>query len=91
MEYGLAQSPQKENLKCKPKSVYGRAKFLSTKYPNYYKVYNELPVKIQKIDFFSSDVTISEISTFTLYKIVYNNSKFGKIYLAATRTKDNTF
>ncbi len=26
--------------------------FLSTKYPNYLKVYNELPVKIQKIDFF---------------------------------------
>ena len=45
----------------------------------------------QKIDFFSSDITVSEVSTFTLYKIIYNNSKFGKIYLAATRTKDNTF
>ena len=32
MEYGLAESPQKENFKCKPKSVYGRAKFLSTNY-----------------------------------------------------------
>ena len=32
MEYGLAKSPQKENLKCKPKSIYGRAKFLSTNY-----------------------------------------------------------
>ena len=32
MEYGLAKSPQKENFKCKPKSVYGRAKFLSTNY-----------------------------------------------------------
>ena len=32
MEYGLAVSPQKENFKCKPKSVYGRAKFLSTNY-----------------------------------------------------------
>ena len=32
MEYGLAESPQKENFKCKPKSVYGRAKFLSTDY-----------------------------------------------------------
>ena len=30
MEYGLVKSPQKENFKCKPKSVYGRAKFLST-------------------------------------------------------------
>ena len=32
MEYGLAKSPQKENFKCKPKSTYGRAKFLSTNY-----------------------------------------------------------
>ena len=32
MEYGLAESPQKENFKCKPKSVYGRSKFLSTNY-----------------------------------------------------------
>jgi nucleoside-diphosphate-sugar epimerase len=32
MEYGLAISPQKENFKCKPRSVYGKAKFLSTKY-----------------------------------------------------------
>ena len=32
MEYGLAKSPQKENFKCKPKSIYGLAKFLSTNY-----------------------------------------------------------
>ena len=32
MEYGLSKSPQKENFKCVPKSVYGKAKFLSTKY-----------------------------------------------------------
>ena len=32
MEYGLAKSPQKENFKCEPKSVYGSAKFLSTQY-----------------------------------------------------------
>ena len=32
MEYGLAKSPQKENFKCMPKSSYGKAKFLSTKY-----------------------------------------------------------
>ena len=32
MEYGFAKSPQKENLECKPKSIYGRAKFLSTNY-----------------------------------------------------------
>ena len=32
MEYGLINSPQKENLKCKPISIYGKAKFLSTKY-----------------------------------------------------------
>ena len=32
MEYGLAKSPQNETLKCKPKSIYGKAKFLSTKH-----------------------------------------------------------
>jgi nucleoside-diphosphate-sugar epimerase len=32
MEYGLAKSPQKENFKCEPKSVYGKAKFLSAQY-----------------------------------------------------------
>ena len=32
MEYGIVKSPQKENFKCKPRSVYGKAKFLSTKY-----------------------------------------------------------
>ena len=32
MEYGLAKSPQKENYKCQPKSIYGTAKFLSTNY-----------------------------------------------------------
>jgi len=32
LEYGLTGSPQKENLKCQPKSIYGKAKFLSTKY-----------------------------------------------------------
>lgn len=32
MEYGLSKSPQKENFKCNPKSIYGKAKFLSTQY-----------------------------------------------------------
>ena len=32
MEYGLAKSPQKESFKCKPKSIYGKAKLFSTKY-----------------------------------------------------------
>lgn len=31
-EYGKEKSPQNENIKCKPKSNYGRAKFLATKY-----------------------------------------------------------
>ena len=30
MEYGNAKSPQKENFKCKAKSVYGKAKLLSS-------------------------------------------------------------
>lgn len=32
MEYGLSKSPQKENFICNPKSIYGKAKFLSTQY-----------------------------------------------------------
>jgi len=31
-EYGAVKSPQKENAKCNPKSVYGRAKLLSSIY-----------------------------------------------------------
>jgi len=31
-EYGNAKSPQKENVKCNPKSAYGRAKLLSSIY-----------------------------------------------------------
>ena len=31
-EYGNNQSPLKENFNCKPKSTYGKAKLLSTKY-----------------------------------------------------------
>jgi hypothetical protein len=43
----------------------------------------------QKITKFDSDIVISFVNLY-LYKIVYNNSKYGKIYLAATNTKDNT-
>jgi len=32
MEYGYQKSPQKEDSKCYPRSAYGKAKFLSTKY-----------------------------------------------------------
>ena len=32
MEYGYQKSPQKEDSKCNPKSAYGKAKFLSTRY-----------------------------------------------------------
>tara|TARA_A100001011_G_scaffold396469_1_gene494409 strand:+ start:1734 stop:2624 length:891 start_codon:yes stop_codon:yes gene_type:complete len=31
-EYGRARSPQNEQIKCKPVSIYGKAKLLSTKY-----------------------------------------------------------
>jgi nucleoside-diphosphate-sugar epimerase len=49
MEYGLARSPQRENFKCEPKSVYGRAKFLSTQY--LLKLYkkNKFPVTIVRL------------------------------------------
>ena len=49
MEYGLAKSPQKENYKCQPKSIYGRAKFLSTNYLlNLYKK-KKFPVTIVRL------------------------------------------
>jgi dTDP-glucose 4,6-dehydratase len=49
MEYGLAKSPQKENFKCEPKSVYGRAKFLSSQYLlNLYKK-KKFPVTIVRL------------------------------------------
>jgi UDP-glucose 4-epimerase len=41
LEYGKNNSPQKENLKCFPQSIYGLAKYKSSKYLlNLYKVYN---------------------------------------------------
>ena len=49
MEYGLVKSPQKENSKCKPKSIYGKAKFLSTQYLlNLYKK-KKFPVTIVRL------------------------------------------
>lgn len=49
MEYGLSSSPQKENSKCEPKSIYGKAKFLSTQYLlNLYKK-NKFPVTIVRL------------------------------------------
>jgi UDP-glucose 4-epimerase len=49
MEYGLAKSPQKEDFNCKPRSVYGKAKFLSTKYLlNLFKKKN-FPVTILRL------------------------------------------
>ena len=49
MEYGIAKSPQKENFKCAPQSVYGKAKFLSTKYLlNLYKK-KKFPVTIVRL------------------------------------------
>ena len=49
MEYGLAKSPQKENFKCKPISVYGKSKFLTTKY--LLNLYNkqEFPVTVVRL------------------------------------------
>ena len=49
MEYGIKKSPQKENFKCQPRSVYGKAKFLSTKYLlNLYKK-KKFPVTIVRL------------------------------------------
>ena len=46
MEYGHVKSPQKENFKCKPLSIYAKAKFLSTQYLlNLYKE-KKFPVTI---------------------------------------------
>jgi UDP-glucose 4-epimerase len=49
MEYGIAKSPQKEHFKCVPRSFYGKAKFLSTKYLlNLYKK-KKFPVTIVRL------------------------------------------
>lgn len=49
MEYGHVKSPQKENSKCLPKSVYGRAKLLATRHLlNLYKK-KKFPVTILRL------------------------------------------
>jgi nucleoside-diphosphate-sugar epimerase len=49
MEYGFVKPPHKENFKCKPLSVYGKAKFLATKYLlNLYKK-KKIPVTILRL------------------------------------------
>ena len=49
MEYGRSTSPQKENLYCRPISVYGKAKFFASKY--LLKLYkkNFFPVSILRL------------------------------------------
>jgi nucleoside-diphosphate-sugar epimerase len=49
MEYGHATSPQRENFKCKPISVYGKSKFLSTKYLLNLYVKKKFPVTIVRL------------------------------------------
>ena len=49
MEYGLAKSPQKENFKCKPKSIYGRAKFLSTNHLLNLYLKKKFPVTVVRL------------------------------------------
>ena len=49
VEYGSLKSPQRENGKCNPKSVYGKAKLLASKYLlNLYKRSN-FPVTILRL------------------------------------------
>ena len=49
MEYGLAKSPQKENFKCKPKSIYGKAKFLSTNHLLNLYLKKKFPVTVVRL------------------------------------------
>lgn len=49
MEYGLSKSPQLENFKCKPKSIYGKAKFLSTNYLLNLYLKKKFPVTIVRL------------------------------------------
>ena len=49
MEYGLAKSPQKELFKCKPKSIYGKAKLLSTRYLLNLYINKKFPVTIIRL------------------------------------------
>lgn len=49
MEYGHVRSPQKENIKCKPLSIYGKSKLLSTRH--FLKLYKKkkFPVTIIRL------------------------------------------
>jgi len=49
LEYGNIKSPQKENSKCKPRSIYGKSKFMATKYLKKLFVKNNLPVNILRL------------------------------------------
>lgn len=49
MEYGRVCSPQKENYKCKPESIYGTSKFMATQYFLNLNIQNNFPVTILRL------------------------------------------
>jgi len=49
MEYGKKKSPQKENLDCEPLSVYGKAKYLASKFLLRLYKNNNFPVTILRL------------------------------------------
>lgn len=49
MEYGRIRSPQKESYECKPLSVYGISKFLTTQYLLKLYIKNNFPVTILRL------------------------------------------
>lgn len=49
MEYGFNKSPHKENFKCKPLSIYGKAKFLATKYLLNLYIKKKFPITILRL------------------------------------------
>jgi nucleoside-diphosphate-sugar epimerase len=76
MEYGYLKSPQYEDLKCNPRSAYGKAKFLSTKYLlNLFEKKN-FPVTILRL--YQVYGTHQDLNRFI--PIVINSCKNNKIF-----------
>jgi dTDP-glucose 4,6-dehydratase len=74
MEYGLAKSPQKENMKCKPQSAYGKAKFLSTQY--LLNLYNRKQFPVTVLRLYQVYGPYQDLNRFI--PIIINSCKYNK-------------
>lgn len=74
MEYGLAKSPHKENMKCKPQSAYGKAKFLSTQY--LLNLYNRKRFPVTVLRLYQVYGPYQDLNRFI--PIIINSCKYNK-------------